>query len=69
MSNLGNKTDFAMYTVSIYEQNVSNKESSRYAVPSLLQAAKQQKRRKARDLTNLWGGAEQLRKLKENLLL
>ena len=53
MSYLGNKTDFAMYTVSIYEQNVSNKESSRYAGPSLLQAAKQQKRRKARDLTNL----------------
>ena len=27
--------------------------TSRYAGPSLLQAAKQQKRRKARDLTNL----------------
>lgn len=50
---LGYKSGFVMYTVSIYEQNVSNKESSRYAGPSLLQAAKQQKRRKARDLTNL----------------
>ena len=42
MSNLGNKFGFVMYTVLIYEQNVCNKESSRYAGPSLLQAAKQQ---------------------------
>ena len=53
MSNLGNKSGFVMYTVLVYEPNVCNKESSRYAGPSLLQAAKQQKRRKARDLTNL----------------
>ena len=44
MSNLGNKTDFAMYTVSIYEQNVCNKDSSRYAGPSLLQAVKQREK-------------------------
>ena len=41
MSNLGNKFGFVMYTVLIYEQNVCNKESSRYAGPSLLQAARQ----------------------------
>ena len=42
MSNLGNKSGFVMYTVLVYEPNVCNKESSRYAGPSLLQAAKQQ---------------------------
>ena len=31
-----------MYTVLVYEPNVCNKESSRYAGPSLLQTAKKQ---------------------------